>query len=163
MFRVLALALCLLASPALAQFNNLTAPKLSFTPTFTFATSGDLSVAYTSRIGYYTVINKLVCFNAFLNFTPTYTTSTGTGNFVLTGLPPADGQAANQGLVFHTQSATLTWPASRTLVVGRMVNGTNTFQLIGLGTGVATTVFSITQFPTATAQIIGVSGCYNAN
>jgi hypothetical protein len=49
----------------------------SWTPTFNFATPGDLSVVYGSQEGRYTRIGARVAFNYRLRCTPTFTTSSG--------------------------------------------------------------------------------------
>lgn len=58
----------------------------TWTPTATFATAGNLSVAYTTRLGFYTKIGHRV----FLDWsivTSTFTHTTASGNFHLTGAP----------------------------------------------------------------------------
>lgn len=57
----------------------------SFTPTFTCATPGDLSVSYATQIGRYQQIGKLVFYKLNLVCTPTWTTATGEPR--ISGLP----------------------------------------------------------------------------
>lgn len=58
----------------------------TWTPVLTFATPGDLSVAYSSRAGRYTKIGRLVQLN-FSVLTSTFTHTTASGTLRVTGLP----------------------------------------------------------------------------
>lgn len=49
----------------------------TFTPSFTFVTAGDLSVAYGQQDGKYTKIGNMVFADIGMGFTPTFTTSSG--------------------------------------------------------------------------------------
>jgi len=57
----------------------------AITPTFTFVTPGDLSVAYTIQSGYYWRVGDIFLFSYAIAFTPTYTTASGLAKF--NGLP----------------------------------------------------------------------------
>lgn len=57
----------------------------SWTPIFTFATPGDLSVVYSVQQGYYTTIGAITFMNFSIACTPTFTTSSGV--FEITGQP----------------------------------------------------------------------------
>jgi len=59
--------------------------RTAFTPSFVFATLGDLSVAYSNRSCSYIKIGDLVYISFYISGTPTYTTATGQAYF--TGLP----------------------------------------------------------------------------
>jgi len=66
----------------------------SWTPTLTAATPGNLSVAYTQRIGSYIQIGKLVI--VWLNVaTSTFTWTTASGTLQITGLPFTSSSAIN--------------------------------------------------------------------
>ncbi len=56
-----------------------------WTPTFDFATPGDLSVAYAAQEGMYFRVGPVIFINFRLTFTPTYTTASGAGQWE--GLP----------------------------------------------------------------------------
>ena len=58
----------------------------TWTPVLTFATPGDLSVAYAIRVGTYTKIGRLVRINVYI-VTSTFTHTTASGNVQVTGLP----------------------------------------------------------------------------
>jgi hypothetical protein len=80
-----------------------------FTPSFTFATVGDLSVSYTAQTGYYTRIGNMVFVNIHVACTPTWTLASGV--IKITGLPI---NTANYGVshlpVALTTSATYISP-----------------------------------------------------
>lgn len=58
----------------------------TFTPTITFATPGDLSVAYSVQIGLYTKVGRMCAFN-FTVTTSTFTHTTASGALTVAGLP----------------------------------------------------------------------------
>ena len=51
-----------------------------WSPTFSFQTPGDLSVAYTTRNGWYVRTLDFVVIYFYLNFSPTYSTASGTAH-----------------------------------------------------------------------------------
>lgn len=57
----------------------------SWTPAVTYTTPGDLSVSYTTQIGRYVKIGKLVFLKGVITFTPTFTTASG--ELRITGIP----------------------------------------------------------------------------
>ena len=61
----------------------------TWTPQFSFATPGDLSVSYHKQVGYYRIVGKLCIATFVLEFTPTYTTASGTAR--VSGLPLGNG------------------------------------------------------------------------
>lgn len=71
-----------------SKFNLLTVPYSvgSWTPTLTFATPGDLNVAYSTRVGSYTKVGRMVSLSCSL-VTSTFTFSTSAGGVQITGLP----------------------------------------------------------------------------
>jgi hypothetical protein len=74
---------------SLATYSGLTA----WTPVFTFATPGNLSVAYTVQNGYYSRVGNIVTVNFLIQFAPTFTTSSG--NALVTGLPFTSNSSSN--------------------------------------------------------------------
>jgi hypothetical protein len=58
----------------------------TFTPEISCDTPGNLTIVYGSRNGYYTKVGRLVTVNFFVS-TSTFTHTTASGNFQLTGLP----------------------------------------------------------------------------
>jgi hypothetical protein len=61
----------------------------TWTPAFSFATAGDLAVTYSTQAGNYRIIGRLCIATFTLEFTPSYTTSSGIAR--ITGLPLSNG------------------------------------------------------------------------
>lgn len=118
----------------------------SFTPVFTFATPGDLSVVSTTPLGAYTRIGDMVYVEIKLNVTPTYTTSTGEAR--ITGLPYAANASFTSGGPFQSDAATLVYPAGVTGILTFIGAGNNYLNIIGYGSATAAANFSVTQFLT---------------
>lgn len=70
----------------------------TWTPALSFATAGDLSVAYASRNGYYTKVGRLVTAYFFLQ-TSTFTHTTASGNCRISGLPFANSNDTNNNAI----------------------------------------------------------------
>lgn len=68
----------------------------TWTPAITFTTPGDLSVAYTNQLGFYTKIGHRVFIDIYV-VTSTFTHTTASGNLSITGLPFAASVSTNQG------------------------------------------------------------------
>jgi hypothetical protein len=94
---------------ALANYDEGT-----YTPTFTFATAGDLSVVYNQQTGTYTRIGNLVMYRGVVGFTPTYTTASGDAQ--LGGLPFTTSAQGMAG-VLQGMSANIIWPAGTSIPV----------------------------------------------
>ena len=70
-------------------YKNLTGVDLApvaWTPAFTFATPGDLTVAYSVQVGTYVQLGKLIIATMSVT-TSTFTHTTAAGNFTISGLP----------------------------------------------------------------------------
>lgn len=73
----------------------------TFLPTFGISTPGDLSVSYTSQLGRYVRIANFVAIQAYLSFTPTFTTATGNlriDSFPFTSISTPSGLRNNLSL-----------------------------------------------------------------
>ncbi len=118
----------------------------TWTPVLTFATPGNLSVAYTTQIGTYTKIGRLVIV-AFNILTSTFTHTTASGALTITGLP----FSSSSGL--SCQGATAWWQgitkASYTSVGFYVSNGGSS--LLGAISGSGQTLANIVpgDMPTA--------------
>lgn len=109
---------------------------LSGTPTLTFATPGNLSVAYTAQESSYVKIGSMVFYNFWIQ-TSSFTHTTASGALQITGLPFATYNGIN---VYYTGS--LTWSGitktNYTQVTPQIVYGgasTITFYASGSGQG----------------------------
>lgn len=127
-----------------------------YTPTITFATPGDLSVAYTAQEGEFTLIGNLVCFNTRVAFTPTFTTSAGA---IRISLPTTAG-ANITSVPLAADPGNVGWPAARTQVGGAIAASTAYATLNGIGTGVAASALGAAHYLTAVAYTITIQGCY---
>ncbi len=127
--------------------------ETSWTPVFTFATPGNLSVAYATQVGIYTRIGNLVYLNFNILFTPTFTTSSGLAS--ITGLPftSAATSTASVGALVTTSVAFNAGATSLACVIG---SASSNIQFDQSGTGIPFTQFSIINFATGTQyQMVG--------
>lgn len=125
-----------------------------WTPTFTFATPGDISVMYSSQIGRYTRIGNIVYIVFAMQFTPTYTTSAG--DVHLTGIPFNVGVVDGYGSFLTGNS----FPAGTTSLLCAAAATHNYVLLLGIGSGTTPAQFTVTQFPTGVASTIQGSVIY---
>lgn len=130
----------------------------SFTPTFTFATPGDLSVSYATQFGRAFKIGRLVVFFFRLVCTPTYTTASGDARFA--GLPYTSDTAGNTQQCIGNVGNAITFPAGTTQLNGFVAANTTYMSIFGVGTGTAPAVLSTAAFPTATSRTINGQGFY---
>lgn len=153
-------------SPAVPAFRALTLADITaaldyaattFTPTVTFATPGDLSVAYATQTGFYVRIGTLVFVSIALSFTPTHTTASGNVRF--SGLPLTVAQV-NNIMQADLVTNSVTWPAGTTYLLGLAVNTTNYIELRSEGSGASRASWTVTQFPTGTARAVNLTGVY---
>lgn len=128
----------------------------SWTPTATFATPGDLSVSYSSQLGGYIRIGKMVFAWISLTFTPTYTTASGT--FIIGGLPYNPSNSQYGGCV--TNGANITLPASTNYYILRPNGGTATMNVRGVGSGVVADC-AVAQVTSGGARSVFGSVMYN--
>lgn len=128
----------------------------TFTPAVTFATPGDVSVAYTTQTGRYTQVGPLVCFFVNLAFTATYTTATG--NFEVTmGTLPAPSIS---GLAFQLNTlGAITWPGATDTQIN-VIATTTLFLLRGFKSGAGSSNFTQTNVVSGVAYTMTFSGCY---
>lgn len=123
----------------------------SWTPTLTFATPGDQSIAYTLRTGVYTKIGRVVHIQ-FTIVTSTFTHTTAAGNLSVTGLPFAAGSALHRGtLDFGGINA-----AGYTQVTVAVGGGGSTLVFNKSGMGVAVGTVAAADAPTGgTVALVG--------
>lgn len=110
----------------------------TWTPVFGFATNGDLAVAYSSQIGWYTRVGSLVTAH-FRVTASSLTYTTASGAIQITGLPfpnnstagwYATGPVTIQAVILTAASATATFATLRmtagTSIINVQANGSNT-------------------------------------
>lgn len=136
-------------------------PPTPFTPTFSFATPGDLSVVYTDQTGFYSRIGNVVFFNMSVLCTPTWTT--GSGGLRLNGLPINIAPIASSGSQFCklVLATVATYTAGRTLLVAQLAgNQATSAQFIGWGNASTNTVINATGIISGQSLSAYASGRY---
>lgn len=129
----------------------------TFSPSVTFATPGDVSPSYSTQTGTYTRIGNRCIFDIVLSFTLTYTTASG--NFRVGNLPFTVGAHA---AVTISEMSNIAFPASRTQVTARAINGQTYIQLQGVGTAVTATNLTTANFASgATTYTFYIAGEYS--
>jgi len=123
------------------------------TPTFTFATVGDLSVSYSIQTCRYWQIGAMVLVSLTLRFTPTYTTSSGTARFV--AATPTGASSFNWVLPVREVSSII---YTGTQLVATAVNGY--FLINGQGSGVLAAPLTTANIPTGVQQTVVITGMY---
>lgn len=127
------------------------AENQSWTPVVTFATPGDLSVAYTTQGGVYTDIGRVRILAFSLVFTPTYTTASG--SFEITGIGITGNGNYTAPLVI---ASAFTWTAGRTQLILECP-ATNYLVINQFGTGAGAALISTTNFTSGLAVTISGS------
>lgn len=132
----------------------------TFTPTVTFATPGDVSVAYTQQIGSYFRVGNAITFAVQLVFAATYTTASG--NFRVAGLPVAASATAPNArlLAAWVTGTTPTWPAGTTYLSGASQQSQSYFQIVGYGSAIGAANFGTAQIVSGTTYTLVVAGTY---
>lgn len=133
----------------------------SFTPTVSFATPGDLTVSYSSQIGYYWRDGPLVHFRLEVIFTPTHTTAAG--NFRVNGLPYAVDTTNGGAPIWEVQ---ITKPndgwgtplGSYVMVKAFGTNDQTYIQMFSDGENQSSMPWTITEF--GTGNLVGVLRIY---
>lgn len=118
----------------------------AWTPVLTFATPGDLSVAYTTQLGRYTRIGNMVTLSGSL-LTSTFTHTTASGNLQITGTPFASGAG-------FTSVGQLRWSGFSTTATDLCVSiGTGTSIITCVGSTTAASLVTMTTATTPTATV----------
>jgi hypothetical protein len=130
----------------------------TWTPVLTFATPGDLSVAYTTQRGSYERIGRLV-HAVFAIDTSAFTHTTASGALTISGLPFTSAGTA-------TRSGTVSWSgitkANYTEVVPRVVVGVTTIVFTASGSGQARDAVIAGNVPSAGNVVLSGEVFYQA-
>lgn len=118
----------------------------TWTPAITFATAGNLSVSYSTQFGSYIKIGSLVL-ATFQITTSSFTHTTASGNFQITGLPFSSENVANQNYVGAMNWRGIT-KANYTDVVAAIAPNSSVVVLIASGSGQAVVTLGSTDIPT---------------
>lgn len=133
----------------------------SFTPVLTFATPGDLSVAYSTQVGFYIKIGKQVTAAVSL-VTSTFTHTTASGEVRVTGLPFTVLNNAQSQRSGGVQWQGITKANYTDMVPAAEANGTRcTIRASGSGQTIAT--ISASDMPTAGSVVLRFTSLYVAD
>lgn len=128
----------------------------TFTPAITFDTPGNLAVTYSTQIGRYTKIGRVVFYDITI-ITSAFTHTTASGNLRITGLPFTVGASYSPLGQMEWQGIT---KAGYTDMAARLVAGQTYALVLGSGSGVAKSAVTTANMPTGGSVSIFVSGCY---
>lgn len=128
----------------------------SWTPSVTFATPGDLTVSYVQQTGSYSRIGDIVTVQAYLTFTPTYTTA---ASYLEVALPFTANNSMNDaiGSVIVTG---VTFPAGQTAAYNEILAGNEFAYIGGYGSAVAAGAWTVTQYLSGVQYSIIYSATY---
>jgi len=126
----------------------------TWTPTLTFATPGDLSVAYLTRVGTQIKIGKMVVLNFDIS-TSAFTWTTASGAMSITGLP-----SSARTLTGYIAEGALRWQgitkAGFTNIVAEIGSGSGFIRALASGSGQAITAITAADMPSGgTPQFVG--------
>ena len=131
----------------------------TWTPALTFATPGDVAVAYTTQVGGYTKIGNMVT-ASFNIVTSSFTHTTASGNATITGLPFTSNSTSGRlyrGPLDFQGITKLTY----TNFVTALANSATSFVLVGGGTGVGRSLVTAADMPTGGSVILTGSLTYH--
>jgi hypothetical protein len=126
----------------------------SWTPSITFVTPGDLSVAYSTQNGTYTKIGRVVILT-YAVVTSSFTHTTASGGLRLAGVPFSSSEINPRGAV---DFGGLTLPAGITVVTSS--NTTTNLQFIGSGSATARAVLAATNVPSGGTVVLAGTHVY---
>lgn len=126
----------------------------TFVPTLTFATPGNLSVAYTLRTGNYTKVGRQVIVNVVV-FTSTFTHSSASGALQITGLPFAAGATSISAIQFQGITK-----ATFTSFAAQIVSAATLCTFVGSGSGVGVGVVNAADTPTGGTVLLAFTLSY---
>lgn len=137
---------------------TLTGSSLSFTPTMTAGTPGDLTVVYSTPLGWYVQVGPAVIFYISMTFTPTFTTASGSV-FINTGLPANNSSGASIANVIFSGSPIPTYPTGTTELVANFGLSTTQIAIIGKGT-LTSANLAMSNLVSGQPYAIRISGTY---
>ena len=130
----------------------------TWTPVLTFATPGNLSVAYTTQVGVYTKIGRMVLATNVI-VTSTFTHTTASGICQITGLPFTAASVSNQNAY-----GTILWQgitkANYTQWVAVVAPGATTIIYFGSGSGQAVAGLAVGDMPTGGTVVLNGTQTY---
>ena len=138
--------------------SNLSAETGTWTPQFTFATLGNLSVTYSVQVATYSKVNNLVTVNCVVT-TSAFTHTTASGDFRIIGLPFTAKNTANLRAVGSMLFSGIT-KAGFTQFTPRSTAGSATVTFIASASATGTSTVSATDVPSGGTPAITFSMTY---
>ena len=133
----------------------------TWVPTLTFATPGDLSVVYSLRIGNYQKIGRWVHCIAELA-TSTWTHTTASGNFQVTGLPFAARTETSGVHVGSLNTSGVNFSAGYTFCCPYLQSAATLLLIVESGDNVGQQALGVAAFPTSSNFGLSISIRYEA-
>lgn len=130
----------------------------TWTPTLTFATPGDLSVTYSSRIGIYTKIGRMVYITFWVS-TSAFTHTTASGTCSITGLPFTSSSATFGGAGLSQWNGVT--KANYTDIGARIATSSSSFVFQASGSGQVSSSLAAADIPTGGSLVFIGSFHYN--
>ncbi len=145
-------------SKELSQYGPDAIQRDFWTPTLTFATPGNVSVAYTAQVGYYQRVGNLITANCNI-VTSAFTHTTASGELKITGLP----YTAADYTEYHN-IGTCVWSgitkATYTQITPRIRPNEAFISFLASGSGVAASQVTANNMPTGGDVILRVAITY---
>lgn len=132
--------------------------ETTFTPTFTCASPGNLSVSYASRSGWYIRIGNVVMYNISVFCTPTFTTATGQIQYG--GLPITPSQSFGDCLGFGNQNSAFVYPGGTNQLFYQTLGQGGNLGLAAFGPGVVETPVNMSAITSGVTFNATFSGFY---
>ena len=133
--------------------SDLASGLTAWTPALTFATPGDLAVAYTTQFGRYSYLSANVLFVQFHTSTSSFTFTTASGGARISGLPFTSQNTSNLLSRGAVSFGGINKAGYTQVSVGMGVNS-NFFVLNASGMGVAASAVSASDMPTGGTVIL---------
>ena len=124
----------------------------TFTPAITFPVPGDLAVTYSVQVGSYTRVGNRITVN-FNVQTSSFTFTTASGNFRITGFPFAANSTANNQSVGSLTFQGIT-KVGYTQITTLLVPGATYANLMASGTAVSLSLVTAANMPTGGSVIL---------
>lgn len=128
------------------------------TPAITFATPGDLSVAYSTQLGSWVRIGNFVTVAINL-VTSSFTFTTASGSLSITGLPFAPRNITGDRHIGAVIWGGIT-KTNYTAVVASLTEGFTNFNLVASGSGQASSAVTAADMPSAGSVVIRLTVSY---
>lgn len=139
--------------------GGLTYDEGTWTPELTFVTPGNLSVSYTTQLGRWTRVNRLIQVSCVL-VTSQFTYSTASGRLLLTNLPfNAEGTMDVGFGIVHGGISQLGW----TGLVGRIVGNSTSMEFVAVEPGLDPVVILASDTISDTVVEVGFTAIYETD